>query len=49
MIQFYRVYPIVHTVCAQLSWSHDRIEFDLVKIHQGDHINHKILCILLYK
>lgn len=22
IIKFYRVYPIVHTLCAQLSWSH---------------------------
>lgn len=33
VIQFYRAYPIVHTVCGQLSWSHYRI---LIKIENKE-------------
>lgn len=37
IINFYRVYPIVHTVCAQLSWSHLRL---LIKLNNDKERNY---------
>lgn len=33
IVKFYKTYPIVHTLCAQLSWSHYRV---LIKLNTRD-------------